>query len=63
MRPVRLKRAADRRGDRIERSTRLGAIGTAGLRHVGLAAAALAAERFGRLAHQIDREKRVVRSA
>src|SRR6185437_16667800 len=33
----------------------LGAIGTAGLRHVRPAAAAFAAERLGALAHQIDR--------
>src|SRR5205814_1862359 len=33
----------------------LGAVGPAGLRHVGPAAAALAAERLGTLAHQFDR--------
>ena len=33
----------------------LAAVGTAGLRHVGPAAAALAAERLGALAHQVDR--------
>ena len=41
--------------DRGQRSVRLGPIGTAGLRHVWPTAAALAAERFGALAHQLDR--------
>src|SRR5437764_8181344 len=41
--------------DRRQRRVRLGAIRPAGLRHVGPAAAALAAERFGTLAHQFDR--------
>ena len=38
----------------FERGVGLGAVGAAGLRHVGPAAAALAAERLGALAHQID---------
>ena len=46
--------AAERRLDRGERGVRLGAVGPAGLRHVGPPAAALAAERLGALAHQID---------
>src|SRR5512143_2424531 len=41
--------------DRRQRRLGLGAIGSAGLRHVGPAAAALAAERLGTLAHQFDR--------
>ena len=44
----------ERRLDRLERRVGLGAVGPAGLRHVGPAAAALAAERLGALAHQID---------
>ena len=40
--------------DRRERGLGLGAVGAAGLRHVGPAAAALAAERLGALAHEID---------
>ena len=39
----------------VERGLGLGAVRAAGLRHVGPAAAALAAERLGALAHQIDR--------
>ena len=41
--------------DRGERRIGLRAIGTAGLRHVGPPAAALAAERLGGDPHQIDR--------
>ena len=44
----------ERRLDRLERGIGLGAVRAAGLRHVGPAAAALAAERLGALAHQID---------
>ena len=40
---------------RFERGVGLASIGAAGLRHVGLATTALAAEHFGGLAHQIDR--------
>ena len=47
--------AAERRLDRLERGVGLGAVRAAGLRHVGPAAAALAAEHFGAFAHQIDR--------
>ena len=44
----------ERRLDRLERGIGLGAVGAAGLRHVGPAAAALAAQRLGALADQID---------
>src|SRR5258708_2767697 len=47
--------ARDRRRDRVERGLCLGAVRAAGLSHVGPAAAALAAERFGAAARQIDR--------
>ena len=40
--------------DRGKRSISLGAIGAAGLRHVGPSAAAFAAERLGAFAHKID---------
>src|SRR6185312_4883360 len=46
--------AAQRRLDRFERRVRLAAIGSARLRHVGTAAAALAAERLRTLLHEID---------
>ena len=47
---------AAERGSRsaVERRVGLAAVRAAGLRHVGPAAAALAAERLGALAHQID---------
>ena len=54
LRAVRKPLPAERRLDRRERGVGLGAVGAAGLRHVGPAAAALAAERLGALAHQID---------
>src|SRR6476620_313161 len=41
--------------DRRQRRVSLGAVGPTGLRHVGPAAAALAAERLGALAHQLHR--------
>jgi hypothetical protein len=47
--------AGHRLFDRRERGIRLGTIRPAGLRHVGPAAAALAAERFRALAHQFNR--------
>src|SRR5258708_4226227 len=47
--------ASHRFFDRRERGGRLGAVGPAGLRHVGAPATALAAECFGGDAHQIDR--------
>src|SRR6266849_2773136 len=43
------------RGDGIERGLGLGAVGPAGLSHIGPAAPALAAERFRAFAHQLDR--------
>ena len=52
--PDKLRRG-HRSRDRLQRGVGLGAIGAAGLRHVGTAAAALAAERLGGDAHQIDR--------
>src|SRR5262245_7725039 len=48
-------RAGHRLLDCRQRGIRLGAIWPAGLRHVGTAAAALAAEDLGALAHQLDR--------
>ena len=45
----------ERRFDRLQRGLGLGAVRTAGLRHVGAAAAAFAAERLGALLDQIDR--------
>src|SRR5271154_4924747 len=45
---------AERRGDYGKRGVSLRSVGTAGLRHVRPPAAALAAEHFGRLAHEID---------
>ena len=47
--------AGHRRFDGIERRTCLGAVRSAGLRHVRPPAPALAAQRFGRDAHEIDR--------
>ena len=49
--------------DRGDRGFGLAAVGAAGLGHVGTAAAALAAERFGALAHQLDRVEAAVRSS
>ena len=46
--------ARDGRSHRLKRVRRLGAIRAAGLRHVGAAAAALAAECLGGTAHEID---------
>ena len=46
---------AQRRFDRRQRGFGLGAVGTAGLRHIGTTAAALAAERRRGDAHEIDR--------
>src|SRR5262245_55928684 len=48
-------RSSHSRRDRFKRRLRLGAVGTAGLGHVGTAAAALAAERFGAATHEVDR--------
>src|SRR5262249_15608904 len=48
-------RPVQRRGDGVERRLRLAAVRAAGLRHVGAAAAALAAERLRAPAHQLDR--------
>ena len=45
----------ERGRDGVERRGGLRAVGAAGLRHVGAAAAALAAERLGATAHQLDR--------
>src|SRR5712671_1837493 len=47
--------ARDRRRDRVERGLCLGAVGAAGLSHVGPTPATLAAQRLGAAAHQIDR--------
>ena len=52
-----------RRFDRGERRVGLGAVGTAGLRHVRPAAAALAAERFGAPRTRSTALKRAVRSS
>ncbi len=52
---TRALRRGHRSRDRIQRRVGLGAIGTAGLRHVGPPTAALAAERLGGHAHQVDR--------
>ena len=49
--------------DRGERRFRLGGVGAAGLRHVGAAAAALAAQRLGADAHEIDGAEAPVRSS
>src|SRR6478735_378895 len=46
--------SAERGRHGLERSLGLGAIGAAGLGHVGPAATALAAQRLGRHAHQLD---------
>ncbi len=50
-----LRSSAERGRDRGQRGVGLGAVRPAGLRHVGPAAAALAAQHLGGLAHQIDR--------
>src|SRR3954454_19843845 len=41
----------------LQRGLRLGAVGAAGLRHIGLAAAAFPAERLGRLADEVHGRK------
>src|SRR4029077_3672204 len=46
-------RPSQSRRDRLKRRLRLSAVGAAGLGHVGTAAAALAAERFGAAAHEV----------
>src|SRR3954468_1683642 len=68
-RSVRLRppsRRRERRFDGGERGLRLRAVGTAGLRHVAAAAAALAAELLGAGAHEadgVDRRRQVVGDA
>src|SRR3979409_2050805 len=46
--------SAKRGGDGLKRGVGLGAVGAAGLGHVGFPAATLAAQDLGGLAHQID---------
>src|SRR5262249_10311677 len=47
-------RTGERAFDRFERRLGLGAVGSAGLRHIRAPAATFAAERLGALAHQVD---------